>query len=261
MSLQADQIAGWLRRRLTASGARGFTVGLSGGLDSSVVARLCQIAAPEKVVGLVMPCESAEADAADALMVAQHFGIPTTTVDLAPAYHRLVADVSAGLNVPAVARAAEAATPALTRMALANLKARLRMSTLYFTANALAHLVAGTSNRSEILAGYFTKYGDGASDLLPIGGLLKGEVRALARELEVPEAILDKPPGAGFWPGQTDEGEMGLSYTDLDRYITEGPDFVSPALAMRIERLMRATGHKRALPPVPGEDDDEDEEK
>ncbi len=256
MSLQADQITAWLRRHLTASGARGFVVGMSGGLDSSVVARLCQIAAPEQVVGLVMPCDSAEADAVDALMVARTFGIPATIVDLAPAYQRLVADVSAGLNAPTVTAAAAAATPALTRMALANLKARLRMSTLYFTANALEHLVAGTSNRSELLAGYFTKYGDGASDLLPVGGLLKGEVRALARALEVPEAIIDKPPGAGFWPGQTDEGEMGLTYADLDRYITEGPETVSPALAMRIERLMRATGHKRALPPVPGEDDE-----
>ncbi len=256
MSLQADQITAWLRRRLTASGARGFVVGMSGGLDSSVVARLCQIAAPEQVVGLVMPCESAEADAIDALMVARRFGIPATIVDLAPSYHRLAADVSAGLHAPTVAAAATAATPALTRMALANLKARLRMSTLYFIANALEHLVAGTSNRSELLAGYFTKHGDGASDLLPVGGLLKGEVRALARQLEVPEAIIDKPPGAGFWPGQTDEGEMGLTYADLDRYITEGPETVSPALAMRIERLMRTTGHKRALPPVPGEDDE-----
>jgi NAD+ synthase len=137
---------------------------------------------------------------------------------------------------------------------LANLKARLRMSTLYFVANSLQYLVAGTGNRSELMVGYFTKHGDGGCDLLPIGMLVKREVTNLARELEIPEAIIEKPPSAGLWAGQTDEQEMGFTYSDLERYEMEGPDAVSPALAMRIERLIRASEHKRSLPPVPDSD-------
>jgi NAD+ synthase len=128
------------------------------------------------------------------------------------------------------------------------------MSTLYFVANSLGYLVAGTGNRSELMIGYFTKHGDGGVDLLPIGNLVKREVQNLARELEVPQAILDKPSSAGLWPGQTDEQEIGFTYADLERYELEGPDAVSPALAMRIERLIRATEHKRALPPIPDGD-------
>ena len=108
-------------------------------------------------------------------------------------------------------------------MPVANVKPRLRMATLYFVANSLNYLVAGTGNRSELTIGYFTKYGDGGVDLLPIGSLLKSEVRKLARELGVPQPIIDKPPSAGLWVGQTDEEEMGFSYADLERYLTDGP--------------------------------------
>ena len=125
------------------------------------------------------------------------------------------------------------------------------MSALYFLANSLNYLVVGTGNRSELTVGYFTKHGDGAVDLLPLGRLLKSEVRMLARELEVPAAIIDKAPSAGLWVGQTDEDEMGFSYADLERYLTDGPDAVSPAMAMRIERLVRTSDHKRALALMP----------
>ena len=111
--------------------------------------------------------------------------------------------------------------------------------------------MVGTGNRSELTIGYFTKYGDGGVDLLPIGKLLKSEVQALARELDVPEAIIEKAPSAGLWLGQTDEDEMGFTYADLENYLVTGPDGVSPALAMRVERLLRASDHKRALAPTP----------
>ena len=125
------------------------------------------------------------------------------------------------------------------------------MTTLYFVANSLNYLVAGTGNRSELTIGYFTKYGDGGVDVLPLGALLKSEVQALARELEIPAPIIEKPPSAGLWLGQTDEAEMGFTYADLESYLTNGPDAVSPALALRIERLVRASDHKRALAPTP----------
>jgi NAD+ synthase len=113
-------------------------------------------------------------------------------------------------------------------------------------------MVAGTGNRSELSIGYFTKYGDGGVDLLPIGELLKSDVRALAREFGVPESLIEKAPSAGLWLGQTDEAEMGFTYAELEDYLTKGPQTVSPALAMRIERLIRASEHKRALAPTPG---------
>jgi NAD+ synthase len=143
-----------------------------------------------------------------------------------------------------------AADETATRLALANLKPRLRMTTLYHVANRLNYLVAGTGNRSEISIGYYTKYGDGGVDLLPLGSLVKSEVRALARDLGVPTRIVDKPPSAGLWLGQTDEGEMGFTYAELEEYLRGGPDSLVPATVMKIERLVRASEHKRQMPPV-----------
>lgn len=217
-----------------------------------MVLRLCQLAAPDRVTAVMLPCHGDPAEEADTLEVARHFSITPRRLDLTPAYDRLIADIGgafSGVIPPAGAGAHGAQLP------LANLKARLRMTALYAVANSLGSLVAGTGNRSDLLIGYFTKHGDGASDLLPIGGLLKGEVRTLARELDVPPAIVDRVPSAGLWPGQTDEAELGFTYSDLERYVISGPDRVAPALAMRIERLMRASDHKRALPPTPDDDD------
>ena len=128
------------------------------------------------------------------------------------------------------------------------------LTALYFVANSLNYLVAGTGNRSELTIGYFTKYGDGGVDVLPIGGLMKSEVRAMATDLGVPESIVEKTPSAGLWIGQADEEEMGFTYAELEKHIISGPDGVAPALAMRIERLVRATEHKRAVPPTPDAD-------
>jgi len=104
-------------------------------------------------------------------------------------------------------------------LARANLKARIRMMILYYHSNSLNRLVAGTGNLSELLVGYFTKYGDGGVDILPIGDLYKTHVREVARKLEVPEEIIEKPPTAGLWPGQTDEEELGMKYTVLDEIL------------------------------------------
>jgi NAD+ synthase len=253
MTARGNDLAEWLRQHLTLAGAHGFVVGLSGGLDSAVVARLCQMAAPGKVVGVLMPCHSDARDEADARLVADHFDIPTIRIDLAPAYDRLLADLRmAFMSLPPdQAPSRSEASDTQVKLPLVNVKPRLRMTTLYFVANSLNKLVAGTGNRSELTIGYFTKYGDGGADVLPIGSLLKSEVQSLARALEIPAPILEKPPSAGLFLGQTDEADMGFSYGDLENYLTNGPDAVSPALAMRIERLVRATDHKRALAPTP----------
>jgi NAD+ synthase len=253
MTTRVQRIAEWLQQRQTEAGARGFVVGLSGGVDSAIVARLCQIAAPGRVVGVMMPCHSDPRDESDARLLADHFAIPSIRVDLEPAYDRLVGDLRAALATlpPDIAPEPAIEGPDIkARVPIANIKPRLRMTTLYFVANSLNYLVAGTGNRSELTIGYFTKYGDGGVDLLPIGNLLKSEVRALAHELGVPRPIIEKPPSAGLWLGQTDEDEMGFTYADLENYLLRGPEGVAPALALRLERMIRATEHKRAGAPV-----------
>jgi NAD+ synthase len=252
---RSEHLAGWMRHHLVATGARGFVVGLSGGLDSAVVARLAQLAAPGAVVGALLPCHSDPRDEDDAALIATHFAIATTRVDLSATYDTVIAAAQRALHaLPEQTRGAPPADPLQTRLPLVNVKPRLRMATLYFLAGSLNYLVAGTGNRSEIAIGYFTKYGDGGADLLPIGHLVKSEVRALARELHVPATIIERTPSAGLWMGQSDEEEMGFTYAELERYLDEGPQAVSPALAMRIERLTRSSEHKRNLPPMPETD-------
>jgi NAD+ synthase len=244
-----------MRRQLASTGAQGFVVGLSGGVDSAVVARLAQLAAPGNVVAALLPAHSDPKDEVDAAMIAKHFSLLTVRVDLSDVYDATVAAAQATAPMlPAPAHRPAADDPSRARRPLANVKPRLRMTMLYFLANHLDYLVAGTGNRSELSIGYFTKYGDGGCDVLPIGRLLKSEVRALARELDVPSAIVERTPSAGLWIGQTDEEEMGFTYPDLERYLEEGPQGVSPALAMKIERLIRSSEHKRALPPMPADD-------
>ena len=256
MQMRPKDIADWMKAQVVAAGSRGIVVGLSGGIDSAVVVGLAAMAVPGNVVGVMLPCHSDPHDEADAQLAAEHFKVPAIRVDLAPAYDRMLLDLrSAIAHLPATQR------PVLVhdevdpkaRVPVANLKPRLRMTALYFVANSMNYLVAGTGNRSELTIGYFTKYGDGGVDMLPIGRLLKSEVRSMAKLLNVPQRIIDKAPSAGLWEGQTDESEMGFSYAELERYLTDGPGGVSPALGLRIERLQRGSDHKRALPPLPDE--------
>jgi NAD+ synthase len=256
MLTRTTELAEWIRERVASSGARGIVVGLSGGVDSALVLRLSQLAMPDHVIGALMPCHSDPQDEIDAKRIAEHFKVSTVRVDLAPAYDRLVSELKSALGRLSIEHAPQAAsenTDLRARLPLANIKPRLRMATLYFIANSLNYLVAGTGNRSEMTIGYFTKYGDGGVDMLPIGNLLKSEVRELAKSLEIPDSIIEKAPSAGLWLGQTDEAEMGFTYADLESYLTRGPEAVPPALAMRIERLVRASEHKRVLAPAPAE--------
>jgi NAD+ synthase len=255
MHMRSGEIANWLRDRVTAAGGQGLVVGLSGGIDSAVVAGLCQLAMPGRTVAMILPCHGSPADESDARLTTSHFGIPTIRVDLDAVHDQLAADLMNEIaRLPGEHRPAPPVTESTdirARLPVANLKPRLRMTSLYFVANALDYLVAGTSNRSELTIGYFTKHGDGAADLHPIGHLLKSEVRAIARDLGVPDSIIEKPPSAGLWPGQTDEDEIGFTYAELERYLADGPDGVAPALALRIERLVRENDHKRSLIPHP----------
>jgi len=233
----ADKLISWIREKVSSSGCRGVVVGMSGGLDSSVVAVLCHRAFPQSMLGVLMPCYSSQEDMEHAQAVATEFSIPTKTVVLDSIFDTLLKALPGNKVDPNVSRLAEA-----------NLKARLRMLTLYYFANRLGYMVAGSGNRSELSVGYFTKYGDGGADILPLGNLVKGQVKELAGFLSIPQQIINKPPSAGLWEGQTDEGELGLSYEELDRYLVTGE--ASSELKGKIESMIAATKHKRQPPPV-----------
>ncbi len=235
----ADEIAVWLRDYADQAGAKGYVVGLSGGVDSACTAALCQRAVDERVLCVLMPCYSPLEDAEMARLVADAFDLETITVDLGPTYDTLLAALPLDAS----------------DMARANLKARLRMVTLYALAQTRDYLVAGTGNRSELMVGYFTKYGDGGVDVEPMGELYKWQVRQLAREMGVPQPVLDRPPSAGLWVGQTDEGEMGITYNELDTVLAAidaaKTDDVDPKLLSKVQQMMAATAHKRTTPPIP----------
>lgn len=238
------RIISWLGEQMEKSGTRGLVFGLSGGIDSAVVAGLAARTAPGRCLAVIMPCHSQPRDIQDAELVARHFGLETYNVDLSDVYD----DFLQLLRSRAGTDAAGAADTAGNDLALANLKPRLRMLTLYFYANLRRYLVVGTGNRSELSVGYFTKYGDGGVDVLPLANLVKAQVRAVARWLGVPQPIIDKAPSAGLWPGQTDENEMGITYAELDTYLLGGK--VPSAAEQRIQALMRASEHKRQPIPV-----------
>ncbi len=229
-------ITKFIRDQVEAAGAEGAVLGISGGLDSATVAFLAARAlGKDRVFALLLP-----------------------EVGMTPE-----AEVEDAREVASILRSYFAVLPAEAAPAVVNgnLKARVRMTILYWHANLLHRLVLGTGNKTEILLGYSTKFGDGAADILPIAGLYKDEVRDLARRIGVPGRILDKAPTAGLWPGQTDEGELGITYDDANailRGLEEGrsrnnlaAEFGREKLAI-VEGRIAAGRHKRELPPTPG---------
>lgn len=236
-SLIEIQIIEWLRIKASESGAKGFVFGLSGGIDSALVAALAAKAMKGSCLGLIMPCDSHPLDSEHAVLVAETFGISTRIVDLTSVHRSLMSELKRGVEKEP------------SRMAAANLKPRLRMASLYYYANMLNYMVLGTGNRSEWYVGYSTKYGDGGVDLQPIIGLLKTQVAELSRHMGVPEEIVTKAPTAGLWQGQTDEGEMGFSYVQLDRYIVTG--IAEDEVKVRIDGMHRGSRHKFSLAPSP----------
>jgi NAD+ synthase len=255
MITRAKEIAEWIRQQVTLADASGVVIALTRGLESAVVARLCEMATPGRVVCPILLCGGDAVEEANAEALARELQLTAIRLDLAPAHDGLLRDLDGlllrlreehAVGPGAGSDAAPALVPSL------NLAPRLQMTALYYVAESLNCLVAGTGNRAELTAGSFAKYGETAVDLLPLGNLLASEVRALARELEIPETIIE---GAFDRPAtrQLDEQHMGFSYAELERYLANGPDGVSPALAMRIERLLRTSEHRRALALKPGD--------
>jgi NAD+ synthase len=232
------RIISWIRLKVKQAEAKGIVLGLSGGVDSAVVAALCKAAVGKhKVLTLTLPCHSQKQDLSDAALVAKKLGLAHKVIDLSKTYNDLMRIL-----------------PAAGRLAQSNLKPRLRMLVLYYYANKLNYLVAGTGNKSELMVGYFTKHGDGATDILPIGNLLKKDVRALARELGIPERVITKAPTAGLWAGQTDEGEMGLAYNELDdileRLGRKKSQKAPKAKVNKVKMMIKRSEHKRQGPKI-----------
>jgi NAD+ synthase len=233
----SERISRWIRDQVETAGAAGVLVGLSGGIDSAVVAVLAKRAMGDHVLALLLPCHSLVEDERDALLVADTFGIRRERVDLSPVYDAFLGQL-----------------PDSGEVCRSNLKPRLRMTASYYFANKLNYLVAGTGNKSERLMGYFTKFGDGGVDLLPIGDLTKSQVRKLAEDLEIPPRIIDRPPSAGLWAGQTDEEEMNIRYADLDKIIISlerRKEAKLPRTQMSyVKGMIARSRHKRSTPPI-----------
>lgn len=232
-----ERCIAWLRDRVELAGARGLVVGLSGGIDSALVGYLIAKACPDEALGVILPCHSISEDREDAILAAKAVNLPWIELDLSSPHTLLWERANRQLGLD----------PNENKGAGGNLRARLRMAALYTIAGLKNYLVVGTDNKAEYYVGYFTKYGDGGVDLLPIAGLTKGEVYQWAKEAGIPQQLLQKAPSAGLWSGQTDEQELGLSYSIIDAYL-EGKEVPEKARE-RIEQLHRITEHKRHTPP------------
>ncbi len=245
---QVRIIESFVSHQLEASGRKGVVLGLSGGLDSALVAKLCVGAlGAKRVLALGLPEGRGGKDLEDARAWAKELGIEFRVVDIAPMVSSFDEHLKAGKA---------------DRVARGNLRARTRMVVLYWVANTEDRLVMGTGNKSELLCGYFTRWGDGGADFLPIGDLYKTQVREMGRHLGLPNRILEKVPSAGLWPGQTDEGELGISYDELDRILLGielqmEPEAIAEKARVpldhvaRIEGIVAATAFKRKMPLIP----------
>lgn len=244
-----ERIVDFIRENVEDAGADGVVLGLSGGLDSSTATILsAEALGGDNVLAIFMPEERMRGSGN-----AEDVG-------------RLTSDLGVGLKeigiTPILRTVKEQIDEDSTKIADANLRPRIRMVILYYYANLLDYLVIGATNKSELKAGYFTKYGDGAADLLPLGSLYKTQVRELAGEIGCPREIIEKKPSAGLWRGQTDEEELGLPYEKIDRIYAGfelgfGVDEIAYALEIEeseVEGFLRRredTAHKLKRPPTP----------
>ena len=244
MKSEINGIIEWLTCKVREAGVQGLVLGISGGIDSAVVGALIKRAFPQQSLGLILPCYSSGEDVADAHMVCDSIGIRKLVINLDDPHQMILQGVTNSLS----GFFSREELNQNARITDANLRARLRMSTLYAVANSLQYLVVGTDNAAEVYTGYFTKYGDGGVDLLPLSQFNKREVRALAGSLGIPEKIISKAPSAGLWTGQTDEAEMGVTYAEIDDLLEGKP--VPEKARHRMEHLHRISEHKRELPPV-----------
>jgi NAD+ synthase len=242
VALYAGKIAAWVREKVEQANRKGIVLGLSGGIDSSVAARLCQLAGVDIHLVLLPYGDDMQKtkSLAHAMEFITKFNFSYHMFDIKPAVDALT------IVEPSPFPVADKADVELSR---ANLRPRVRMTYLYEIAQLDRRFVMGTGNLAEGTVGYFTKWGDGAHDLNPLAMLTKKEVYTLARHLDVPDSIIHKKPSAGLWEGQTDEEELGITYHQIDTYILEGTSGDAEA-DRKIERRRALSLHKVNKIPV-----------
>ncbi|MDO9325333.1 MAG: NAD+ synthase [Methanoregula sp.] len=238
LGCRLGQIEQMIRYAYWNSGCTGFVLGVSGGVDSAVVAAFCcRAIGPDKVLGLSLPSAiSNPDDCKDAALLCARLGMEHKVVSIEPMLEGF--------------RAMPGYTG--TRYLAGNLMARIRMTVIFYHANLDHRLVCGTSNRSEYLLGYCTKFGDNAADVQPIVHLYKDEVYEAARELDIPAPILKKAPSAGLWEGQSDENEIGLSYAEIDhslRALEHQEWKATTPTEEKVLALVKKSEHKRLPAP------------
>ena len=234
------KLCDWIGDKVTKAKAEGVAFGLSGGIDSAVVAALSIKVFPKNTLAIIMPCHNLETDTNDGIDLINKFNVSYKIIDLSKVYDSFIYLLDDK----------EKEKEGSFKLAEVNIKPRLRMITLYYFANKLNYLVVGTGNKSELTIGYFTKYGDGGADILPLGNLLKNQVKELAEYLGIAKKIINKPPSAGLWEDQTDEEEIGISYDQLDKYLKTGK-IENKIIEKKIQDKITQSAHKRTIPAKP----------
>jgi NAD+ synthase len=243
----SEKISSSLRAHMLENGRKTAVIGISGGTDSAVTAALCSTAlGRENVLGIILPSPAtAKSDIRDAEAVISKLGIKGITINLSDALKEIEGRIEKHGK--------------MTRVEKGNLMARLRMTALYSFAHSEEGIVVGTGDKSELRLGYFTKYGDGGCDILPIGGLYKTQVREIARYLGLPKNVVEKPSSPGFWPGHVAEEEIGAAYEQIDTVlwcIENGWErdkiekLVGPSVLKLVLSAMKKSAHKRKMPDV-----------
>lgn len=235
-----SEITKWIKDYVNKANANGVILGMSGGIDCSVVARLCQKANVPVMLVLMANGNSMNlaGDGKDAMELIEKFNFEYMNIPITDINKQFLNTVNTNKSDDIT----------LSEMAISNINPKLRMTILYTLGQSMNYLVIGTSNKSEITMGYSTKFGDSACDFNPLGDFTKSEVRILGKALNLPERIILKPPSANLWAGQTDEDEMGITYKDLDTYILTGKG--TEEVKNKVETTKLKVAHKNNKVPV-----------
>ncbi|AAT75879.1 NH3-dependent NAD+ synthetase [Mesoplasma florum L1] len=225
-----DYLVEFIKETVKKANAKGVVIGISGGIDSAVVACLAKKAFPNDYTAVWMPIESSDEDYKCKQELIDQCGIKAIDVELKETFLSFK-------------KAIKDSTTPEHKLAIANAKARLRMTTLYTVAQTNSYLVLGTDNLDEWHIGYFTKFGDGGVDMVPLVHLLKREVREAARILGVPTSIINRAPTASLWEDQTDESELGITYDQIDAYLAG--EINDENVKSRVDHLHKISEHKR----------------